>query len=319
VRKLLLSLFSLVHFGCPAAPAATPARCLYVSSYHSGYEWNDGIEHGLESALQGRCDLVKFYMDGKRHLDEPFAKAKAREAYELILTLNPDVVIAADDSASKYLVMPYLKDKAVPVVFCGLNWTAEPYGYPYKNSTGMIEVGPIEPLMNEVRGTVKGARRGVFLSADEITQRKEFAMTQEIYRRVGMEVTHKAVTRMADWESSYAAAQKHNDFLVIGNYAGIADWDPERARRVVFEHSRRFSVAYLDWMAPFAMLTMSKIADEQGEWAGKATALILSGTAPSKIPVVANRRWNMYANGPLLQKAGLRLSPEIVRKAAKVE
>jgi hypothetical protein len=35
--------------------------------------------------------------------------------------------------------------------------------------------------------------------------------------------------------------------------------------------------------------------------------------------VVANRRWNMYVNGEVAKAAGVRLSPEIVRKAARVE
>lgn len=301
------------------AHTATPSRCLYVSSYHAGYEWNDSIERGLESALQDRCELRKFYMDGKRHLDEAFAKSKAREAKELIDNWKPDVIIAADDNVSKYLVMPYLKDKPVPVVFCGLNWTAEPYGYPYSNATGMIEVGPIEPLSAEVRAVVKNARRGVFLSADEITQYKESAMTRERYLRLGIEVTHKPVRTMAEWEAGFSAAQSQADFIVIGNNAGINDWDKERAQRYAYEHGRRFTVAYLEWMAPYAMLTMAKIADEQGEWSGKVARLILDGTPPSKIPVVANRRWNMYVNPRLLDKAGFRLSPDILRKAIKVE
>jgi ABC-type uncharacterized transport system substrate-binding protein len=312
-------LIGLALFTHTVAHAATPKRCLYISSYHNGYEWNDGIERGLESALQGKCELQKFYMDGKRHMDAEFAKAKAREANELAEAWKPDVIIAADDNASKYLVMPYLKDKPVPVVFCGLNWTAEPYGYPYSNVTGMIEVGPIEPLMNEVRTVVKNARRGVFLSADEMTQRKEFAMNQEMYKRHGIEISHKAVRTMAEWEASFTAAQAEADFLVIANNSGIVDWDNERARHYAYRHGRRFTVAYLEWMAPYAMLTMAKIADEQGEWAGKAAVLILDGTPPAKIPIVANRRWNMYVNSPLLKKAGHRLSPEIVRRAVKVE
>jgi ABC-type uncharacterized transport system substrate-binding protein len=315
----LAVLLSLVLFAHATAQAAPPPRCLYVSSYHSGYEWNDGIERGMDAVLQGKCEVKKFYMDGKHHLDEAFAKTKALEAKELIDTWKPDVVIAADDNASKYLIMPYFKDKPVPVVFCGLNWTAEPYGYPYSNATGMIEVGPIEPLAAEVQAVVKNARRGVFLSADEITQHKEFAMAREIYKRRGIEFTHKTVRSMADWEAGFTAAQAQADFLVIGNNAGINDWDGERASRYAYEHGRRFTVAYLDWMAPYAMLTMAKIADEQGEWAGKAALLILNGTPPSKIPVVANRRWDMYVNTPLLKKAGYRLSPGIVRKAVKVE
>ncbi len=72
-------------------------------------------------------------------------------------------------------------------------------------------------------------------------------------------------------------------------------------------------------MAPYAMLTMSKIAAEQGEWAGKVALRILDGTPPLKIPVVANRRWNMYVNLRLLNKAGIQLSPDILQKAMKVE
>lgn len=314
---LLTGLFLVAFTG--AASAAPPARCLYVSSYHAGYEWNDGIERGLESALQNRCEIRKFYMDGKRHLGEDYARAKALEAKRLVDAWKPDVIIAADDNVSKFLIAPYFKDAAVPVVFCGLNWTADAYGYPYRNATGMIEVGPIEPLQAEVLAVVKNARRGVFLSADEITQKKEFSMVQEIYKRRGIAITHTAVNTMAAWQAAYKAAQASADFLVVGNNAGIHDWDNTAARRYAHDHGRRFSVAYLDWMAPYAMLTMAKIADEQGEWSGKVALLILDGTPPSKIPVVANRRWNMFVNTRLLDKSGIRLSPDILQKAVKVE
>ena len=182
------------------ALASSAVRCLYVSSYHAGYEWNDDIERGLESALQNRCVIKKFYMDGKRHLDEVFAKTKALEAKRLVDSWKPDIIIAADDNASKYLIMPYFKNVAVPVVFCGINWTADAYGYPYHNATGMIEVGPLEPLHAEVLAVVKRARRGVFLSANEITQNKEFLMVQKFYQRRGITVTHKVVSSMTAWQ-----------------------------------------------------------------------------------------------------------------------
>ena len=318
MRIHLVVLLGFAWFAHATAEAAPP-RCLYVSSYHAGYEWNDGIERGLESVLQGKCEIKKFYMDGKRHLEDDFAKAKALEAKELIDTWKPDVVIAADDNASKFLIMPYFKNAAIPVVFCGLNWTAEPYGYPYRNATGMIEVGPIEPLQAEVRAMVKNVRRGVFLSVDESTQHKEFARLEELYKRDGIKMTFTIVRTMAEWEAGFTAAQTQADFVLIGNNAGITSWDNDRARRYVYEHARRFTVAYFEWMAPYAMLTMAKISDEQGEWSGKAALLILNGTSPSKIPIVANRRWNMFANPRLLKKGGYQLSPEILRKAVKVE
>lgn len=317
LTTVLLALVLIAQAG--PAEAAPPARCLYVSSYHAGYEWNDGIERGLQSTLRDRCEIRKFYMDGKRNLDEAFAKAKALEAKRFIEAWKPDIIIAADDNVSKFLIMPYYRNAAIPVVFCGLNWTAEPYGYPYRNATGMIEVGPIDQLLSEVLNTVKNPRRGVFLSADEITQNKEFAMSRELYNRRRIDLTHTAVRTFADWQAGFSAAQENADFIVIGNHAGINDWNDAAARRHVRQHGRRFTVTYLEWMAPFAMLTMAKIADEQGEWAGKVATLILSGTPPSKIPVVANRRWNMFVNPRLLDKAGIHLSTEILQKAVKVD
>jgi len=319
MRMRITALLGLVLFAYTTAEAATPFRCLYVSSYHVGYEWNDGIEQGLESVLQGKCEIKKFYMDSKCHLDSDFAKSKALEAKALVDSWKPDVIIAADDNVSKFLIMPYFKNAAVPVVFCGVNWTVEPYGYPYSNTTGMIEVGPVEPLQNELRAVVKNVRRGVFLSPDDLSQHKEFTEVQKMYKRLGIEMTFTVARTMAEWEAGFTAAQTQSDFLLLGNNAGVIGWDNERARRYVHEHGRHFIVAYHEWMAPYAMLTMAKIPAEQGEWSGKVALLILEGTPPSKIPIVANRRWNMFVNLPLLEKAGFRLSPEILRKAVKVE
>lgn len=93
------------------------ARCLYVSSYHAGYVWNDDTEEAMTKVLQGQYEIKKFYMDGKRNPAPEFAQHKALEAKKLTETWKPDIVIAADDNVSRYLVMPYLKNTAVPVVF----------------------------------------------------------------------------------------------------------------------------------------------------------------------------------------------------------
>ena len=208
---------------------ALAARCLYVSSYHAGYTWNDNLEEAMTTALQDQCVIKKFYMDGKRNRTPEFAQKKALQAKRLIDTWKPDIIIAADDNASKYLVMPYLKDVDIPVVFCGINWTADQYGYPYTNTTGMIEVGPIEPLVEEVTRTVKNAKHGVFLSADEITQYKEVERNRKVYEKYGITISHTTASTMADWEKHYLELQNKADFLILGNNAGINDWDHNRA------------------------------------------------------------------------------------------
>ena len=195
--SLLKATLLLLTMNLLLPQAVFAARCLYISSYHAGYVWNDDIEEAMEKVLQGQCEIKKFYMDGKRNLTPEFAQQKGREAKKLIETWRPDVVIAADDNVSRYLVMPYLKNTGVSVVFCGINWTVAPYGYPYPNTTGMVEIGPVETLAKEVRRAVPNARQGVFLSADEMTQDKEFALNQKVYAKHGITVTHRPVKTMA--------------------------------------------------------------------------------------------------------------------------
>ena len=313
LKSALLSLAVILLF--PQTGLA--ARCLYVSSYHAGYVWNDDIEDAMKKVLSGQCETKKFYMDGKRNLSPEFARKKGVAAKKLIETWKPDVIIAADDNVSRYLVMPHLKNASVPVVFCGVNWTVEPYGYPYRNTTGMVEIGPVEPLAKEVRKVVPHARQGLFLSADEMTQNKEFALNQKVYAKHGITITHHPVKTMADWEAGFLEAQ-NADFIIIGNNAGINDWDNDRALAQVRSKAQKFTVSYLDWMAPYTMLTMAKIAGEQGDWAARAALRILKGARPDSIPIAANQRWNVFINSPLLQATGFTLSQEIMDKGVQV-
>jgi len=127
------------------------ARCLWVSSYASGYAWEDGIGRGIHSVLDGKCEIKKFHMNTKVHRSQEFGQQQAKLAKQLIENYKPDVVIASDDNVSKYLVTPYYKNSHIPFVFCGINWTAEEYDYPFKNTTGIIEVDPVQPLIETIK------------------------------------------------------------------------------------------------------------------------------------------------------------------------
>ena len=45
---------------------AADKKCLFVSSYRQGYEWSDGVERGLRSVVEGKCEYRQFDMDTKR-------------------------------------------------------------------------------------------------------------------------------------------------------------------------------------------------------------------------------------------------------------
>jgi ABC-type uncharacterized transport system substrate-binding protein len=330
--KTLISLVSLLA----ALPLVTTAQaesspiCLYVSSYHAGYHWNDGIETGLTQSLGKACELKRFYMDTLRNKAPEFAAAKGAEAKQLIDAIKPAVVIACDDPASKHLVMPYLKNTTTPVVFCGVNWTVEPYGYPHDyphgNVTGMIEVAPIQPLIQEARSLLPKARQLAFLAADVPTQHKEVERLQKVAAAEGLTLSVKLVNSFAAWRKGFEQVQ-NTDLILLGNPAGIHDWDDAAAGRFLqantgktsSQASRGLTLSFGVAMSRHAVFAMINMPEEQGEWSGQLARLILAGKSPAELPITANRRWQMLANPELARKIGIRLPERILQRAVIVD
>jgi len=279
-------------------------RCMHVMSYHQGYAWNDGIEEGVEKTLLGKCELRKFYMDSKRNTSPEFIRRKAIEAKQQIEQFKPDIVIVSDDNASRYLVQPYYKDTQLPVVFNGINWTAEVYGYPYMNATGMVEVAPVEEMLDIARRNKKLINNIVFISDDVVTEHKDFRHYKRIYEKQGVSVSGVFVKTMDEWEKAFIEAQS-SDFIILGNNAGINDWDKRRAARHVETKGKKLTMTTYSWMMPYVMLGVSKRAQEQGEWAADVALAVLSGTNISAIPITVNRHWTYYQNKVLLKKANI--------------
>ena len=151
---------------------AASKKCLFVNSYHTGYPWSDGIEKAISKTLEGKCEYQHIEMDTKRNPTPEYAQKKALEIKAHIETWKPDVVITSDDNASKYLGVPYFKDSPIPFVFCGVNWSVSEYGYPFKNTTGMVEILAIEPLLVEVKRIVPGTKAGVCIGPDNESESK---------------------------------------------------------------------------------------------------------------------------------------------------
>ncbi len=293
-------------------------RCLYVVSYHVGYPWQDGIDRGIRGVLGESCEIRRFNMDTKRNTDPDFRKQRALEAKALIDSWKPDIVIASDDNASRYLVMPYYRDADLPFVFCGINWSVEEYGCPYANATGMIEVAPILELLDQIREIVPHAKSAVCLTPDRKSDYKNCERIEKEYGKRGIDVSIARIDDMEEFERAYVKAQE-KDFVYFNNFVGIREWDPERARAVISKHTRKMSAATTAWIAPYVMLTFSLVPEEQGEYAAQAALRILSGTAPSHIPIIANRKWNILVNEYLQKKAGIELPVHLLQKAVMVE
>ena len=298
-----------------SATAADAARCVYVSSYHKGYAWSDGVERGLFKTLDGICEISVFNMDSKRIKDEASIKQAALKAKQLIEETQPDVVIASDDNASKYLIVPYYKDAEIPFVFCGVNWTVEQYGYPFSNVTGMIEVAAIEPMFDKAAAINGKIKHAYYIGAKTLTEEKNLDRFRIAAKNTNIKITSRLVSDMSEWIKAYKQAQQA-DLIILGSNAGIQNWNMDEVLKSIQPVSTTLSITNHSWMMPYTMFGMTKVPEEQGEWAGRIAIEILNGARPSDIPIIPNRNFNIVVNNTLLEIARIKL-PEFIKLKAQ--
>jgi len=251
-------------------------------------------------------------MDTKNNPGDEFGQEAGRQAYAEIEAFQPDVVIAIDDNAQKYLVVPFLRDKELPVVFAGVNWDASIYDYPAQNVTGMVEVELPVQLVDHLKNFAEGERVG-YLTVDSETERK----VAQIYndRFFGGQMKEYWVTTFAEFAEQFVQAQEEVDILFVGNNAGIDHWDQAEAEAFMVANTTVPTGSINDWMAPYVLITLAKSSQEQGEWAGQAALQILDGTPVSEIPVVENKKGELILNLNVAEKLDVIFSPSLLRNA----
>ena len=294
---------------------ASAWTCVYVSSYHKGYAWSDALELGLRKELDGKCDLIQIDMDTKRNKSELYKIRKSREVANEIIKIKPDVLITSDDNAARYLVVPYFKGGKLPVVFSGINWTVEEYGFPAANVTGMVEVAPIRPMLMWAQRLTEQGTRGFYLGSDTLTEVKDLKHLVKVADDLNISISSALVNDREAWQSAFKEAEEA-DFIILGSTAGINDWDEKEIMSFVRENAQKLILTNHDWMLPFSMLGFVKIPQEQGEWAAKTAIAIHEGIPIQRIPIVANRKWEIYENTLLMRLAGVKNS-DVLRARTK--
>jgi ABC-type uncharacterized transport system substrate-binding protein len=328
----ILFLAGLAMAACTAptsasAPTAKPAsdqatalpanyagkKIVFINSYHEGYEWSDGVEHGLHNVLDGTGVEVKFIrLDTKRNPDVAFAKKAGEQAKAEIDAFQPDVIIAADDNAQKYVIVPYYKDAATPVVFAAVNWDASPYGYPASNMTGMIEVELPGQLVEQLKSYAKGTRVA-YLTVDSETERKVVDIYNQRFFNGQMETYW--VKTFEEFKQAYLQAQNEVDILFMGNNAGADRWDEAEMEKFVLDNAKIPSGSINSWMAPYSLVTLAKSPEEQGEWSAQTALRIFDGARPAEIPVVENKKGKLILNLALARKLDVVFAPSMLKNA----
>lgn len=287
-------------------------KILFINSYHEGYEWSDGISAGINESFGATgVELRSFCMDTKRNPEEDFKNQSAHDAKTVIDFFDPDVVITSDDNAFKYLVMPYYRNATLPFAFCGINWDLSAYeGAPYTNTAGILEVVPIESLVDTLKEYGNGTRIG-YLAIDRLTMHKDVDHYETLFN-----ITEKSfANNFSAWKDSFMEMQQNVDVLLLGNIVGMDDWNDTEAETFVHDNIGIPVGTPYDWMMPYSMLGFTSVAGEQGEVASRIAMEILDGISPSDIPLVHNEEEKIFVNPGIADDLGITLESNLLDKA----
>lgn len=232
---------ALIFFVHPAA-AATHAdsvkakRILIVQSYDPEYVWCQNINQGINDSLQGLdVQYETYYMDAKRLPDSKRLVDIGVDIGRKIEHFDPDVVIAVDDAAQQYVVVPFLKNKPKPeVVFCGVNAPLATYGFPASNVSGIRErwhyreafalLKTLVPRVKSVAFFVDASESGGYVVDD---LREDFAKNGPYALALA---TAETVRTFQQWQQMVLKYQTQADSLALGLYQTLID---EKTGKVV--------------------------------------------------------------------------------------
>lgn len=299
--------------GSPLPSTHAGEKIVWVDSYHEGYEWSDGIGDGIKSVLNDtRIELKTIHLDTKRNPGDEFCFEAGKKAKAEIDAFAPDLIIASDDNAQKCVVVPYYKNTATPVVFAAVNWDASIYGYPTSNITGMVEIELVPPMIKHLKQYATGNRVG-YVTVGSETENKVISIYNQRYFNGSLK-TYIAHT-FDELKAAFIQAQTETDMIIVGTNAGIDRWDDAEAQQFFKDHTLVPTTSAYDWMAPYVLVTLGKVSEEQGEWAAQAALRILDGTPVSDISIAQNKKTRLFLNLNIAEKLDVIFPPSVLKNA----
>jgi ABC-type uncharacterized transport system substrate-binding protein len=291
-----------------AAACASPThKVFYVNSYHTGYAPSDQVEAVITQNLtSGDFELKKFHLDAKR-LTEPELERRATEAWESIKIFKPDIVLVSDDNAIQNVVVPFYKDFDAPILFCGINWSAETYKLPKESVTGMLEVLPVEHCVSLIRKAGNAITAITVLSEKSLGEERNKAELVPLFESLGLRVRYVMVENFDTWKSEFKKSQKDSSVIFLPTNGAISGWDRDEAMDFVSKEGRIPSFTCDDFMIDYCAFGLMKISKEQGEWISEQARKVLKGASVKNIPITKNRLFECTLNDSLCDATGLKI------------
>lgn len=308
-------------------------RILILHSYDKSYPWVRDVNVGIKRILDKRSDyaLRWYYMDTS-HPSPEFATNAGIAARRMIDETQPDIIIAVDDDAQKYVTKHYLNHPHIKIIFAGVNNTAEAYGFDRANNvTGILERIPRAALQECLQIALQKENKKSPTRLQFIGDHSTTVLLDESYMRqfnwaapIQM-VDSKLVDTYEQWQQAVKDSAGKADFLIISGYRKI--------KRSASDHSLVPPNELMAWTESHApvpligvntfvteeggMLAIGTSAYEQGEVSAKlATELIDHNIAPKQLPFIISHQFVVAMRASAMHKRHFEL-PQVYEAAAR--
>ncbi len=249
---LFFSLLTGLH-SCGQA-GTEKKKVVYVNSYHRGFPPSDEITKGVYEKLPADSfEIIAHFMDTKRNPSEKYIRNRAAEILDSIRMEKPDLLIVSDDNAVKYLVVPNFQDNPMPIVFCGVNWSADQYELSNCNITGILEMLPVVELLTTMKSYYPSMQNLLVLNENTTTSRKTKPLLDTLCQSIGISVTQELVDDFESWKAVFKDANQSYDIIYLQTRGAIKNWDHDEALSFIDQHIRVPLVACEDFMMPYAV------------------------------------------------------------------
>ena len=323
--KLIRSLLCLFFIVIGALAHAAEFKVLVVMSYEEDNPWVREIREGIEGVLHPSSEISYFYMNTKTN--RTGGPDKAAQAHALFQSLQPHGVITADDDAQSMFVVPYLKDKTqTPIMFNGVNATAQKYGFPNSHISGTLERAHVRESLAFIKQIISPLQNACFLTAD--VPAGHALHDQVVSEKASYPATVAAfhiVKNNQQIESLGKTLNAACDVLFVDSLEGISDRDskPQTNGEVLHVLRRiygkpivagnRYQVEQGAWAE------VVKTGQEQGELSADMLLQAMRGKPVNNLPVTRNTRGQRIINVTALEEHAVVPKPTVLRGALLVK
>lgn len=277
-------------------------KVFYINSYHVGYPSSDQVEAAIQKELKDSFDLKTFYLNAKKASPKTITK-NAKKAWKKIKKFKPEIILVSDDNAVESFVVTYLEKLNVPILFCGVNWSAEKYGLPAQKVTGMLETLPVVQCLETIEKSNYEFDSITILSENSTAEIKNKNTLTPIFESRRLKVTYKMVRDYSEWKNEFLKSQFPGNIVFMPTNGSIKNWDNDNAEIFTLENTKVPTFSCDDFMVRYACFGLTKVSLEQGEYVAKTAKKILTKEVSVKdIPIVRNQMTECRQNTELLNK-----------------